>query len=295
VKTMNTASLQVGTVANALTRNDATQYFAGSCENIHKGWASLLGQTTLPDNTSCTDSRVADAIRTLDNMIRCPENKIALRITYVQLRRMMNSLKQKVKDDRRQGLIVGKRSQRDATVAITLYLNATGRTNREEARELTRLSNRWSALAGRYPLLLTTFTDVAERIMYDSFLPICYGFMALISQSHKTRVTNHNLSALAEEICRVYPTALIVASDYVAKDAELAVRSGPAYATGRTQEVLAQVKKMLTWLEYGPTSSVVTEVTDVAATPDQSFEMRRIVWKSAGKKGVLENCSKQDT
>jgi hypothetical protein len=43
-----------------------------------------------------------------------------------------------------------------------------------------------------------------------------------------------------------YPTALIVASDYVAKDAELAVRSGLAYDPGRAQEVFAQVKKMLT-------------------------------------------------
>jgi len=139
---------------------------------------------------------------------------------------------------RRHGLIAGKRSQRDATVAIDLYLSATGRTNREEVRELTRLSNRWATLSGRYPLLLTTFTDVAERIMYVSSLPI-YGFMTLISQSSKTRITNHSLNALAEEICRVYPTALIVASDYVAKDAELAVRSGPAYDPGRAQEVLA--------------------------------------------------------
>ncbi|KAK0637174.1 hypothetical protein B0T17DRAFT_101614 [Bombardia bombarda] len=225
---MNTAPFQVDVVAQALIRNDAMQHFAENCESIHKGWALLLDKTTLPDNTTCTDSRVVDAIRALDNIIKCPGNNIHLRIAYVQLARMMTCLKEKIRDDRRHGLIVSKRSQRDATVAINLYLGATGRTDREEVRELTRLSNRWAALPGRYPLLLTTFTDVAERII------------------NKTGITNHNLKALAEEICRVCPTALIVASDYVAKDAELAVRSGPAYDPGRAQEVLAQVKKMLT-------------------------------------------------
>ncbi len=56
---------------------------------------------------------------------------------------------------------------------------------------------------------------------------------------------NQGLEALAEEISRVCPTALIVASDYLAKDAELAVRSGPAYDLQRTQDVLLQVRKIL--------------------------------------------------
>jgi len=88
--------------------------------------------------------------------------------------------------------------------------------------------------------------------------------MTLILSKNKTSITNHSLNALAEEICRVYPTALIVASDYVAKDAHVAVRSGPAYDPGRAHEA-------------------VTEMAVVAATPDQSFDMRRIVWKSASK------------
>jgi hypothetical protein len=177
---MNIAPFQVGMVAQALIRNDARQYFAEQCEIIHKGWAFLLDKTTLPDNTTCTDSRMADTIRALDNIIKNPENNIDLRIAYVQLARMVTGLKEKIRDGRRHRLIVGKRSQQDATIAINLYLSATGRTDREEVRELTRLSNRWATLSGKYPLLLTTFTDVAERIMYVSFLPICYRFMIFI-------------------------------------------------------------------------------------------------------------------
>lgn len=57
---------------------------------------------------------------------------------------------------------------------------------------------------------------------------------------------NRDIKALADEVAPVCPTALIVASDYVAKDAELALRSGRAYDQERASEALAQVKKMLT-------------------------------------------------
>ncbi len=44
----------------------------------------------------------------------------------MQLERMLATLKKKIKDDRRHGRIFSKRSQRDATVAIDIYLSATG-------------------------------------------------------------------------------------------------------------------------------------------------------------------------
>jgi hypothetical protein len=56
---------------------------------------------------------------------------------------------------------------------------------------------------------------------------------------------NQRPEDLAEAVSRVFPSALIVASDYLAKDAELVVRSGPAYDPQRTQDVLIQVKKVL--------------------------------------------------
>jgi hypothetical protein len=40
---------------------------------------------------------------------------------------------------------------------------------------------------------------------------------------------NDRLKALAEEISQVCPATLLVATDYLAKDAELAVRLGLAY------------------------------------------------------------------
>jgi hypothetical protein len=157
---MSTAILQ------ALIKPNAQQLFADDCETLHRVWKELLEKTTLPDNTTSTDDRVLERIRELDNRIRYSEDRVVSRLAYIQLTRMLAALRKKIQDDRRHGLLVGERSQRDATVAIDIYLRATGKANRGEVSKFTSLGNRWTALAGRYPLLLVTFTNVAERIVY---------------------------------------------------------------------------------------------------------------------------------
>jgi len=56
---------------------------------------------------------------------------------------------------------------------------------------------------------------------------------------------NKRLEGLAEEISRVCPTMLVVASDYLAQDAELAIGPGLANDSQQTQDVIMQVRKML--------------------------------------------------
>lgn len=153
-------------ILKALIDPNAKQLFAEHCETIHKVWKELLEKTSLPDNTASTDSQVLERFRELDSRIRSTENRDISRLAYIQLTRMLAALGKKIQDDRRHGLIVGERSRRDATLAIDIYLRATGRTSRGEVYKPTSLGNRWTAIAGRYPLLLVTFTDVAERIMY---------------------------------------------------------------------------------------------------------------------------------
>ncbi|KAK4151488.1 hypothetical protein C8A00DRAFT_17097 [Chaetomidium leptoderma] len=153
-------------ILQALINPNAQQLFADHCETLHRVWKELLEKTTLPDNTTSTDSQVLERIRELDKRIKCPEDQAVSRLAYIQLTRMLAALRKKIQDDRRHGRLVGERSQRDATVAIDIYLRATGRANRGEVSKFTSLGNRWTALAGRSPLLLVTFTDAAERIMY---------------------------------------------------------------------------------------------------------------------------------
>ena len=152
-------------IVPVLIRGDAKKHFAEHCEDIQKAWAWLIDLSTLPENVPCTDSRVLDKIRALDNLIRHPENQIMSRLAHVQLTRMLAALRQKISDGRKQGLIIGKRSRRDATEAVDIYLNATGRANRGDVSKLTCQANRWAATAGRYPLLLVVLTDEVEKIM----------------------------------------------------------------------------------------------------------------------------------
>lgn len=153
-------------VAQALIKPDAKQVFAERCEEIYETWMSLLRKTSLPDNATCDDDSVIAAIRTLDNIITNPEDEVISRLAHIQLARMLAVLKKKVKNDRRHGLIDGIRGQGDATVAIHIYMCAAG-VEREAVHGLTRLCNRWDTiLAEKSPLLLFTFTEVADRMMY---------------------------------------------------------------------------------------------------------------------------------
>lgn len=63
--------------------------------------------------------------------------------------------------------------------------------------------------------------------------------------SHRSHLPKQRIQALADENLRIFPTALIVASEYLAKDAEFAVRSDPAQNPERAKEIFALVKKML--------------------------------------------------
>ena len=69
--------------------------------------------------------------------------------------------------------------------------------------------------------------------------------MILSRQSNRTRMPIHRLRALADEISGACPTAIVVASDYLAKHAELAARSGVANDSQRLRDEMVQIKKML--------------------------------------------------
>lgn len=85
------------------------------------------------------------------------------RLAYIQLARVLSALKQKVKEDRRRGTIVRKRSHRDASIVIDICSKATGNT-REAIHSRARIANRCAAL-GRNSLLLLVFSEQDEKIL----------------------------------------------------------------------------------------------------------------------------------
>ncbi|KAM7210727.1 hypothetical protein V8F06_013889 [Rhypophila decipiens] len=205
-------------VIDLLSTPNTEQIFAQHCEAIHGTWKKLLASTTLPPG--------ATAIKSLDDSIQNPESQNTLRLSYIRLNYILAGLRKKIQNDRKNGLIIGKASQRDATIAMDIYLKATGRTSRGKVYKIVSTANRWSAIAGQSPLLVVTFTNVAERLV------------------NKSRMSIQRLQMLSEEISNTFPAALIVAADCLAKDAELAI-SSEVHHLGRTQDVLLQVRTIL--------------------------------------------------
>ena len=156
-----------------LVRHDAKEFFAEHCEEIFKAWLSVLSTATLPENITHADSRVADVIVSLNNIITTSETPYYPRLAYIQLIRVLATLKERIKSDRDSGLIIGKSGHRDATLAIDTCL-AKGMVDRKVIHELRRVGNRWAILSKVSPLLVLTFTDTAERIMYVPSLSHLY-------------------------------------------------------------------------------------------------------------------------
>lgn len=100
---------------------------------------------------------------TLDVAFRGTASQRTIRLASIQLTRVLKGLKEKVKEDRRRGVIDGKRSKRDASIVIDIYCRATGKP-RAQVLSLTRFANRCSVL-GRDSLMAITFTDHDAKLM----------------------------------------------------------------------------------------------------------------------------------
>lgn len=160
---LNTMATSQSKLAETLVRHDAKQFFLDNCDEIYEKWTSLLRSTTLPADATSSDQRVAEAITTLDGVIRNPSSPYTTRLAYIQLARVLSTLKQKVKEDRRRGTIIGKRSHRDASIVIDIFSEVTGST-RDDVHSLFRIANRCAVL-GRNSLLLLVFSEQDEKVL----------------------------------------------------------------------------------------------------------------------------------
>lgn len=151
------------TVTQALTRRDAKQFFLDNCGEIYREWTSLIGRTALPEEATSSDQRILDVLLTLDTACRNPSRPHTVRLASIQLARVLSRLKNKVKEERRRGVIDGKRCKRDASIVIDIYCKATGKP-RAAVLSLAHLANRCSAL-GRDSLLAVMLTDHDAKIL----------------------------------------------------------------------------------------------------------------------------------
>lgn len=159
-------------LSQLLLRNDVKPFFAQHCEDIFDCWVSLLCKTTLPLNISSMDNRIIIAFQALDEIIAGKDlHPLVSRLAYVQLSCFLSYLKRLVATDRRQGRISSKVGRRNSSVVMDLYLKAQKHIAhttavRKQLGRCVRIATRWAALAGTSPLLLVSYSNEAERIMF---------------------------------------------------------------------------------------------------------------------------------
>lgn len=162
-----------GTLVKCLIRSDAREFVLTSYEDIYLAWTTLQQSTSFPSNIPCTDTRVASALSYLDAMITDRGNSHLLkRLAYVQLTRTVAALYELISNDRNVRAWPRKR-QVHSDVAVDIYLRAqTRKCRRNEILRRMSLGKRWFDLAGPSPLLVVTYSDDAERVVYDLVLYI---------------------------------------------------------------------------------------------------------------------------
>jgi len=145
----------------------AKQLFIDHLERIYDFWVPLLRKTTLLPNTPYTDARVIAAFRELDLHIGSGDLHFT-RLGYIQLTKMLATLRKRIASDRRDGRVFPKK--RSASVAIDLYVSSQGqppdRRLRNQVLRRVRTGKRWADYAGESPLLVITHSSKAEGIMY---------------------------------------------------------------------------------------------------------------------------------
>jgi hypothetical protein len=180
-------------VADLLVSTDAISYFLSHCRSIYESWMPSFTSYSL-DYSSSIETRVVAALDRVQDLLHgnrvC---RLLLRFAYLQLAWSINAYKAVAAADRVKRRGRRKVGHRDATVAINLYLETKRKkTGKEVTRNrllgYCRTGRRLAVLAGRAPLLVFIFPQVADTIVYVPPLP-CWSRL-MIPKDKITRLQN---------------------------------------------------------------------------------------------------------
>jgi hypothetical protein len=170
----NLAPADIPMVADLLINPDAISYFLCHCRLIYEKLMPFSAQQSQgSDNNIKTSVVVAlDMVRELLKSNRLC--RLRLRFACVLLTWSIDAFKAVAATDRAERKVSRSVGQRDATVAINLYLEAKQRVSgekleRSEVLRYCRIGRRWAELAGRSPLLVFIFPQIADTIVYVPF------------------------------------------------------------------------------------------------------------------------------
>lgn len=167
----NLTPQQLPIVADLLVSRDAMAHFLQNRNSIRESMKPF-SVSPLEIRSSSLERSVIAAFETVRELLN--GNRVCRlfsRFASIGLISLIDAYKATAADDRTQSDRSRRRGHGDATVAIDLYLQAMRKTpgkTSERSRVLAycRSGRRWKMLAGRAPILVLMFPQIAETIVY---------------------------------------------------------------------------------------------------------------------------------
>lgn len=155
--------------ARLLGQVDIANFFR-AVETVLIPWATLVRETTPPDDAPSTDDRFLAAFKVLDAAIdtKGHSERLLSRLAYVQLHRLMKRLEARVASDRQAGRISRRSGYKNAYIVLDTYMRAQNQPSpsRRSLIERKCRARRWHDLAGSWPVFLLIYTEDAVQIMF---------------------------------------------------------------------------------------------------------------------------------
>jgi len=167
----NLTHAEILVVTDLLISKDAIFYFLDNCRLIYERLMRSSAQHPLVFNNSIEIS-VMTALNTVQDLLK--SNRICrllLRFACILLALIIDAYKAVAATNRVQSKVSRTVGQRDASVAIDMYIQAKQKASGEELKRSSLLGyccagRHWAALAGQSPIMVFVFSQMTETIVY---------------------------------------------------------------------------------------------------------------------------------
>jgi hypothetical protein len=166
----NLTPAEIPVVADLLVSNDAISYFLHNRHLIYESWMPFSAPQPAVYSNSIETSVVAALDTVLDILKGNRVCRLLSRFAYIQLAWLIDAYKAAAATDRVQHKVRRRVGQRDASVAIDLYLETkrkvSGKTlKRGQILGYYRTGRRWRVLGQRAPISVFIFPQIADTIV----------------------------------------------------------------------------------------------------------------------------------
>jgi hypothetical protein len=242
----NLTPAEIPVVADLLVSNDAISYFLHNRQLIYESWMPFSAPQPAVYSNSIETSVVAALDTVLDILKGNRVCRLLSRFAYIQLAWLIDAYKAAAATDRVQHKVRRRVGQRDASVAIDLYLETKRKVSGETLKRgqilgYYRTGRRWRVLGQRAPISVFIFPQIADTIVYVFLHPPLvetHGF-----ERQNNSITDSALRALAARIERNRPEligALMEVGEYAGLTASSTAQTMP-----RLEDVIASMDQVL--------------------------------------------------